>query len=488
MIKKTLVSALAACLFFNSLPISYADDANNTDALPDIGTTASSTLTVAREMEMGDYYLRQLRASAPLINDVLLLRYINQLGQLLVSHAWSVKTPFHFWLLQSNQLNAFAFFGGNVVLHSDLFRYTDTESQLASVMAHEISHITQRHLARMMENQKRNAPLVWAGILSALLITLANPNAGMAGVAGTMGGSAQQAISFTRENEQEADRIGLGVLSRAGFNPEAMPDFLQKLVDQERYNSMPSEMLLTHPLPLSRLADARNRADQLPAKKVPSSEDFYLARIRILSTSSSNDKTQQYYLNQLIADFSKGNRQQRIAADYGRALLALNHDDFQQAQAIMTPLLAQDANNDWWLDIMTDIDIGLKQPDKAIARLIQHKDNATNQVIAINLANALLENQAYQKAEQRLQNYTWRWPNDQNGWDLLSAACAKNHHQAEQRFADAQGLALQGKLDQAILALTEASNLAPLGSQQQARYDARIDELHKLQLRYRQFH
>ncbi|VDR25479.1 Putative Zn-dependent protease, contains TPR repeats [Raoultella terrigena] len=110
---------------------------------------------------MGDYYVRQLRGSAPLINDPLLVQYINGLGMRLVAHANSVRTPFHFYLINNDQINAFAFFGGNVVLHSALFRYSDTESELASVMAHEISHVTQRHLARAMEDQKRNAPLTW---------------------------------------------------------------------------------------------------------------------------------------------------------------------------------------------------------------------------------------------------------------------------------------------------------------------------------------
>lgn len=96
-------------------------------------------------MQMGDYYVRQLRGSAPLINDPLLTQYINALGMRLVSHADSVKTPFTFFLINNDEINAFAFFGGNVVLHSALFRYSDNESQLASVMAHEISHVTQRH-------------------------------------------------------------------------------------------------------------------------------------------------------------------------------------------------------------------------------------------------------------------------------------------------------------------------------------------------------
>ncbi len=137
----------------------FADSAT---PLPDMGTSAGSTLSIGQEMQMGDYYVRQLRGSAQR-NDPLLTQYINSLGMRLVSHANSVKTPFHFFLINNDEINAFAFFGGNVVLHYLLCRYSDNESQLASVMAHEISHVTQRHLARAMEDQQRSAPLTWVG-------------------------------------------------------------------------------------------------------------------------------------------------------------------------------------------------------------------------------------------------------------------------------------------------------------------------------------
>ena len=155
-LKKTLVATVIASLTLGSILPAFADTA---DTLPDMGTSAGSTLSIGQEMQMGDYYVRQLRGSAPLINDPLLVQYINGLGMRLVSHVNSVRTPFHFYLINNDQINAFAFFGGNVVLHSALFRYSDNESELASVMAHEISHVTQRHLARAMEDQKRNAPL-----------------------------------------------------------------------------------------------------------------------------------------------------------------------------------------------------------------------------------------------------------------------------------------------------------------------------------------
>jgi len=123
--KKTLLAALLPALTLSG-PLTARADIS--DSLPDMGTTAGSTLSINQELQMGDFYVRQLRASAPLINDPLLNQYINQLGQRLVSHADAVKTPFHFFLIQNDELNAFAFFGGNVVLHAALFRFTDNEA------------------------------------------------------------------------------------------------------------------------------------------------------------------------------------------------------------------------------------------------------------------------------------------------------------------------------------------------------------------------
>lgn len=245
----------------------------------------------------------------------------------LVAHANSVRTPFHFYLINNDQINAFAFFGGNVVLHSALFRYSDNESELASVMAHEISHVTQRHLARAMEDQKRNAPLTWVGALGSILLAMASPQAGMAALTGTLAGTQQGMISFTRQNEEEADRIGIQVLQRSGFDPQAMPMFMGKLLDESRYSTRPPEMLLTHPLPESRLADARNRANQMRPVVVQSSADFYLAKARTLGMYTNGD-------NKLGTDLlnarDKGNIRQQHAAQYGRALLAMESNNFDQ--------------------------------------------------------------------------------------------------------------------------------------------------------------
>lgn len=159
--KKATTSVLIASLALSSpaLATTYSD-------LPEIGTAAAGTLTVEKEIEYGDAYMRMLRSSQPIVNDPLLSEYVTALGNTLVANANDVKTPFEFFLIRNRDINAFAFFGGHVALHTGLFLHANTESELASVVAHEIAHLTQRHLARAMEEQARQTPLTIAAMVA----------------------------------------------------------------------------------------------------------------------------------------------------------------------------------------------------------------------------------------------------------------------------------------------------------------------------------
>ncbi len=426
-----------------------------------------------------------MRASTPLIYDPLLIQYINKLGQQLVANAPSVRTAFHFYLVRNEHINAYAFFGGHVVLHSGLFRDTQNESELASVMAHEIAHVTQRHLARAIEAQQKNTPITWIGTLGSILLIMANPQAGMAALSTTLASTRQGMLSFNQLNEQEADRIGLQILQRAGFNPQAMSDFMQTLTTQSRAAEKPLEILLTHPLPASRLADIRNRVGQLPVHQVSSSQDYLLAKIRILGMYSP----QQTGLNQqLLNAYRQGNEKQQLAAKYGQAILYYHEKKYAQASQLLQHLLDKDQNNIWLLDLMTDIDLKQDKIQQAIARLQKIMTMQNNQpVLQLNLANAWVKGGRAAAATQLLYHYTFNNPNDPNGWDLLAEATAAQGLRDEELSARAESLALNCQLTQAISLLSDASSLVKLGSLKQARYDARIDQLRQLNQRYRQY-
>lgn len=449
--------------------------ANNLD-LPDIGTTASGTLTIAQEMQYGDAYMRMLRNSQPIVNDPVLNEYIDSLGHRLVANASDVKTPFTFFMIRDRNINAFAFFGGYVALHSGLFLHAQSESELASVVAHEIAHVTQRHLARSMEEQARRSPATMAALAGSLLLAIAAPEAGIAAITATTAGSMQGQINYTRSNEKEADRFGISTLSKAGFDVNAMPRFFGRLADEYRYASKPPPMLLTHPLPEDRITDSRARAQNYPATRVEPSLDYHLARARIVARYAGIEaKAAQDWFNRTE---KKAEPSVQAAFQYGKALVHLDNKELDQANTILSKLIEQQPNNRFYLDAMSDLYIAQGKADKAEALLSKALLSAPNNaVLSINYANALLKQEKNAAAIKVLQRYTHDNPNDVNGWHLLSEANIHLGQSDEDLAARAEILALKANWNKAIQYYTQASQLAELGSLKQARYDARIDQL-----------
>jgi len=463
-----LVSAL--------LSTSFTAQADNFNALPEIGTTAASTLTIEKEIEYGDAYMRMLRASMPVISDPLLSEYVQDLGHRLVANASDVRTPFNFFMIQNREINAFAFFGGHVAIHSGLFLHAKTESELASVVAHEIAHITQRHLARSMEDQAKKSPATMAALIGSLMLAIASPEAGIAAIHATTAASAQGQINYTRSNEKEADRIGITTLAKSGFNVQAMPRFFGRLADQYRYASTPPAMLLTHPLPESRISDTRSRASQYPVKRLNTSERYQLARARIVARYAGidSDAALDWFNRQL----KKANDLQKKALNYGKSLVYIDSGKYKQAHELLDPLLAAEPNNRFYIDSATDLDLYEKNYDQAIARLeTALKDNPNHKVLRLNLAHALQEAGRNAESISILTRYTYDNTDDTNGWHLLAQAYADSGRRDAELASRAELMALRGQWDKAIQHYIQASQLVEVDSLDQARYDARIDQL-----------
>lgn len=463
------------CLCVSAALVAPSISANSIE-LPDIGTTASSTLTIDQELIYGDAYMRMLRSSQPIVNDPVLNEYVSNLGHRLVANADDVKTPFTFFMIRDRNINAFAFFGGYIALHSGLFLHAQSESELASVVAHEIAHVTQRHLARSMEDQARRSPATLAALAGSLLLAIASPQAGMAAITATTAGSMQGTINYTRSNEKEADRFGIATLAKAGFEPKAMPRFFGRLADEYRYASTPPPMLLTHPLPEDRITDSRARAQNYPEPRVQPSLDYNLARARIVARYAGiQAKAAQDWFERTE---KKADPSIKVAFQYGKALVHLDNNELEQADKILQELLSRDRNNHFYLDAMSDLYIAQKKPELAQS-MLEKAMAATpnNAVITINYANVLIKREKNEEAIRVLQRYTHDYPNDVNGWHLLSEANIHLGRSDEDLAARAEILALKANWNKAIQYYTQASQLAELGSLKQARYDARIDQL-----------
>ncbi|MCE9678557.1 M48 family metalloprotease [Shewanella sp. AS1] len=467
----TAKSLIAGALSFALFSIAPQGFANND--LPDLGTAAVNTFSLEKENVYGDAYMRVIRASAPVLNDPVLNQYTTELGNRLVAHATGVKTPFYFFLLRNDEINAFAFFGGHVAVHTGLFLNADNESQIASVLAHEITHVTQRHLARSLEAQQKSSTATMAGMLGSILLAIAVPQVGIAALMTTQALTTQSQINYTRLHEKEADRIGMQILAESGFDPEGAADFFAKLASRYRFTSKPPQMLLTHPLPESRITEARNRAAQYPHRYVADNLDFQLAKARIQVRFSSYSP--QAALSLFEEQLKKNNYNFKQAAQYGLALALMRSKRAKEAEVIIDELLQSGPNNLFYIDTKTDLLLERQQFEQAINLLEREKRlKPTSQVININLANAYIESDQPKKAIPILEEVIFLDKQSQLPLQLLSAAYRKEGNQAMEHYVKAESLALAANYAGAIDQLNFAYRLSESEPLQLARIEARI--------------
>ncbi|MGL5948422.1 MAG: M48 family metalloprotease [Aeromonas sp.] len=447
--------------------------------LPEMGTAGVSALPIAQEMRYGKAFMQLARASLPIIDDPVLNHYLSELTQQLLSHADGVLFPFEVFLVKDAEINAAAFLGGRLKIHSGLFLYADDESELASVIAHEITHVTQRHIARYMEAQAQGSALTLAGVVGSIALAIANPSAGLAALQTTLGLSAQAAINYTRDNEFEADRLGMQLLHDAGFDARAMARFFQKLAAQYRYATTPPAMLLTHPLPETRISEARARAEGFTAQG-QESRDFALAKARIKARYSelAAQEVVEFYtaeLNDARSDSA------RLGARYGLALGALALKNYAAADTQLQLLAKALPDNLFVLDAQTDLDVAKKAYAAASARLTQRlRELPNNEVVVMNLASTQLAAGNLQASIALLDPYLRQHTTSLIGWQLIAEAYGKAGQISELHSARCEQFALRGQYKKALgeLTIARASTSNRLA---QARLDARKVELTRAQ-------
>jgi len=260
--------------------------------LPNLGDPTQQVLTPYREHLMGKQFYRAIKASVPFVTDLEVNDYITNLGQKLISHSSQPDKNIRIFVIKVPSINAFAGPDANIGFHTGLIISAKNESELAGVMAHEISHVTQRHLARAMTESNISPATMFATILAGILVASQNPDAGAAIIYGGSAALMQSQINFTRANEHEADRIGIGVLRDAGINPNGMADFFETLLQKSESNNIFAQMeyLRTHPLSTTRIAEAKNRINPEDKKLPDDSLDFQFVRARLLVQMSKSPK------------------------------------------------------------------------------------------------------------------------------------------------------------------------------------------------------
>lgn len=342
--------------------------AQQDETLPELGDSASQVLSPAQEAQIGRQYMRALFRDRSNVDDRELLDYLNQLGAEISAHASLRGGKIRVHLVQNSQLNAFALPGGHITFHTGLLLSADDEDELASVMAHEIAHVSQRHLPRMMAKAEASKVPAVAAIMASLLV------GGKTGILGlTLSNAAliSSQLAYSRDFEREADAVGIKLLAEAEYDPAAMARFFGKLDPHGGIGGAP-EYLRTHPLSYTRIAAAENRAVDYPPPRERSQLAFYFAREKIRALYSPRDnEIIEFFTAQAEQAAADNDEEKKTAAHYGIALTHYKLRRYREARAALQPLLDAHPREIALHIARAEIDAADGMPAEAAARYAQ---------------------------------------------------------------------------------------------------------------------
>ena len=442
--------------------------------LPSLGDASSAIVSPEQEHILGRTWLSLLRGQVRQLSDPLLKDFVQSSVYRLAETSELADRRLEFVLLDSNQLNAFAAPGGIIGVNGGLFLYAEQEGEYASVLAHELAHLSQRHFARGLEAQQRMQLPVMAALLAGIVAAAAGAgDAGMAAIMSAQGAAIQAQTRFSRQNEQEADRIGLTNLQRAGYDPRTMPMMFERLMRQYRYDRKPPEFLLTHPVSESRIADTRNRAELLPATGVKDSLRYQLMRARVQlhyeSTPGLGAKRFQAMLN---------DNEQHDAARYGLALAQIKSGQFKSARVHLEHLLNKAPHELVYNLAYVELDMADKALPAARARinhLLEQYPRSTP--VQLTAAHLLQREGKLDQSEVALTKLSQKHPKDPDIWYELAEIRGLAGNTVGLHEARAEYFALVGDYDPAIEQLDFAKRRAAGNYQMAARIDARQKDL-----------
>ncbi len=445
---------LLLILFFNSV---FAAD------LPDMGDSSDAVLSPQMEKFIGKRFMKQIRAEMPLVEDRALNRYLRDLGNHLLSYSNDPDADFHFFFLQDDNINAFAVPGGYIGMNSGLFLAAESEDELASVLAHEIAHVTQRHSVRTIAGASEiGAAEIAAALLLALAVGTDNPDAAVAGVYTLSAGSYQRYLNFTRAHEQEADRLGIHMLAKAQFEPLAMAGFFNKLQKERRFYSeqdLAPSFLQSHPVTVDRIAEAQERAAEYRQRvdKERRENHFALSRARLLVLSSDNPA-------KLAKQLQKNLDQRRFrdphALRYGLALAKLASNNLTGITELLAWLQQNGQERLLYRLLAIDLAAAEKDYDKAYHLAEQAlADYPKDYVLSMRYAELLQQAKRPAQALKILMGISDSQQANNDYQSLLARVYEQQGQHNHALFAQAQAYFYQDQLPLAIKQLEQAEIL-----------------------------
>lgn len=452
-------------------PAALADD------LPDLGDVAQTMLSPTQERMLGEDIMRQMRADPSYSDDPEVVDYLDTLGRRLAAGAPDSHQEFNFFLVRDPQINAFALPGGWVGVNSGLLMAAQSESELAGVLGHEISHVLRHHIARQMALQKQTMMLSLAGMALAILASRGNGDVSQAAILGSQAAAVQAQLSYSRDFEREADRSGFQLLERAGFDPQAMATFFGRLQKATRFENAAPAYLQSHPLTYERIADMQNLAQDAPYRQVPDSIEFQLVRAKL--------KVESTPPREAVAFFEDSLKEKRFLSEtaslYGLTSALMLAKDYPRAKQELEKLRKKlranpmvDALAGQLYDEAGDTDIALRIYSDALQAY------PGNRTLTYDYGDALLRHNqpetALKLAEQRLQFAS----SDYRLYRLQSRSYGALGYHLLQHRAEGEAYFYQGDVKSAVEQMELAQKSDDGDYYQRATVDARLRQLRAL--------
>lgn len=448
------------------------------DGLPDLGDAAQAGFTPLQERRLGENIMREIRSDRSFYDDAEATDYINNLGNHLASRSPDTRQDFDFFLIRDGQINAFALPGGFIGVNTGLILAAQSESELAGVLAHEISHVTQRHIARMIAQQKQSNVFSLASLAAALLLSRVSSQAAEAAVAFGQAGAIQSQLNFTRDNERDADRVGLQILDQAGFDPHAMASFFERLQRATRlYESGAPSYLRTHPLTFERIADMQNRTQGMSYRQVPDSLGFQLIRAKLRSQLDTPREAVAFFEQSL----AERKFLSEAASRYGLAASLMRVRDYARARKELAALRKLVQANPIVETLACELASGAGAPEAALACYREAlKAYPAYRALVYDYADALLRagrpDEALRLVEARLQVVA----GDYRLYQLQARSYAALNKRLSQYRAQAEAYVRLGNLTAAVEQLQIGLKSGDGDFFQLSSAEARLKELRKL--------
>ncbi len=404
-------------LLATTAPVRAGQGSND---LPELGDDASSVISPEQEYRLGRAWMRQLRGNTPPVNDPVAQDYLEHLCYRLAFHSPLQNPDLSLIIIPDKSINAFAVPGGVVGINIGLLLNAETEAETASVLGHELGHLSQRHFARQLAAQKQNQWLYLGTLLASIALAAKGGGDGAYALGiGAQAAMVDNQLSYSRQYEQEADRIGMQTLVDSGMDPHAMPQFFQRLQRQSRMVGNIPEFVLTHPLTESRIADTMARANQYPQKLPQDSLEYQLVRVRMLANYMADSGRGVSYFQQQLVDLNPKTDRAR-SNRLGLALAFSRDRQYDKAREALAPLLQENPLRVDYVVAAADIELAERKYDAAI-RLLEPALalNPDNYPLLVYYARAQIAANHPEQVTERLEAAARERSDDPLIWRLL---------------------------------------------------------------------